>query len=167
MLFASYREGYAETLGHVHDPYILPDPAPGAAALMAHFADERAGRNLPPGFIPSTTYWITDGTRWLGTCNLRTTLSPTLRVWGGQIGYVVRPSARGRGFGKFAARALLMEAAKAGCAEVLATCEVANAASRTILEGLPVIRREEAQAEVRGALRPILRLWIDCRTART
>lgn len=166
-LFASYREGYAETVGHVPEPYILPDPSVGVTALLAQFADERAGRNLPPGFIPSTTFWLTDGTSWLGAGNLRHGLSPTLRVWGGQIGYAIRTSARGRGLGRFAARALLAEARKLGYAEVLATAETANAASCAILAGLPATRREEAQEMVRGILRPILRFWIDCRMART
>jgi len=50
----------------------------------------------PPGWVPALHRWIVDGPDYLGRITLRAGLTPWLEEADGQIGYAVRPSARGR-----------------------------------------------------------------------
>ena len=52
---------------------------------------------LPDGIVGSTYLWWVDGDEYLGRLSIRHRLTPWLEEYGGHIGYVVRPSARGRG----------------------------------------------------------------------
>ena len=53
---------------------------------------------------------------------------------GGHIGYEVRPSERSRGHATAMLRAVLPHAAARGIDPALVTCDVSNAASRTVIE---------------------------------
>ena len=56
-------------------------------ARLQQFAHD-AG--LPPGHIPQTTYWGTEGTTIVGCIRLRHRLTPALEQIGGHIGYLDR-----------------------------------------------------------------------------
>ena len=63
-------------------------------------SDETVGRNLAPGRVPQSAFWlIRDGQRILGCSRLRHTLNAFLEEEGGHIGYDIRPSERRRGYG--------------------------------------------------------------------
>ena len=91
--------------------------------------------NLPPGWVPGSTFWlVTEEGRVVGTSRLRHWLVPHLEDEGGHIGYDVRPSARGEGYGT-ALLALTLEKARAlGLEEVLVTCDTDNVASARVIE---------------------------------
>ena len=56
-------------------------------------SDEAIGRNLAPGRVPQSIFWLVhDGQRILGCSRLRHTLNTFLEEVGGHIGYDVRPS---------------------------------------------------------------------------
>ena len=63
-------------------------------------SDEAVGRNLAPGRVPQTTFWLARNEQRILACSrLRHTLNPFLEELGGHIGYDVRPSERRRGYG--------------------------------------------------------------------
>lgn len=103
-------------------------------AHLQALADFAVGKNLPDGFVPATEYWLVEGSHWLGRVDVRHRLTPALEQYGGHIGYIIRPSERGKGYGN---RILPMALAKAkglGLDRVLVTCRESNIGSRRIIE---------------------------------
>lgn len=88
----------------------------------------------PSGFVHATTLWIVEDKRYVGSIDLRHSLTDYLLSFGGHIGYGVRPSARGRGIATWALGAILPVAHELGIDRVLVTCEENNAASAAIIE---------------------------------
>lgn len=93
-----------------------------------------SGEDLPEGRVRQQVYWLYDGDRPVGCGKLRYWLTDALRLHGGHIGYTIRPSERGRGYGTVMLRELLAEAAAAGIGEVMLTCNEDNEASRRVIE---------------------------------
>lgn len=97
-------------------------------------ADFAVGKNLPDGFVPDTEYWLVEGTRWLGRIDVRHRLTPALEQYGGHIGYIIRPSERGKGYGSRILHLALVKAKELGLVRVLLTCRESNAGSRYVIE---------------------------------
>lgn len=93
-----------------------------------------AGINLAPNLVPQTTYWLLIEGTPAGYGKIRHRLNDQLKRHGGHIGYVIRPSFRGKGYGKLMLKHLVQEAAKLGIEEALLTCNEDNGASRKIIE---------------------------------
>lgn len=90
---------------------------------------------LPPGHVPSTLYWLVNGERRvLGQTSLRHRLSPGLEHEGGNIGYVIRPSERRKGYGTSILELVLQKAKTRGFDRVLITCDTDNTGSAKIIE---------------------------------
>ena len=122
----SYLEACQETWGHVHSTYILHDPSQYARwkdTIFQQFENEKRGIGLPPGYVPSTTFWLICGERFIGSGNIRHFLNASLREYGGQIGDFIRLSERGKGYGSLLLRMLLSKAEEMGIRETLITCE--------------------------------------------
>ena len=80
-----------------------------------------------------TYWWIVEGDTLLGAIALRHQLSDlVLRI--GQVGYGIRPSARGRGLAKWALGQVLSTARTRGLDLVLITCGDDNPASARVIE---------------------------------
>ncbi len=93
------------------------------------------GDRLQPGFVAETTYWLREnGNRIVGTSRLRHRLSRALKHEGGHIGYDVRPSERGKGYGTAQLALVLEKAAQMGLKRVLVTCDTDNRASALVIE---------------------------------
>jgi predicted acetyltransferase len=93
------------------------------------------GRNLPSGIVPMTTYWlVAAGTMILGESRLRHRLTPSLSVEGGHIGYAIRPSARGKGYGTQILALTLVKVRAMGLERVMVTCDMDNIPSARIIE---------------------------------
>ncbi len=110
------------------------DTAEGWLDHLAQFEDPDT---VPEGFVPSSTYLavrISDG-RLVGIIDLRHHIDhPILCVWGGHIGYSVRPGDRGHGYAKEMLRLNLENCRARGIKKVLITCHRGNIASeKTIL----------------------------------
>lgn len=99
----------------------------------------------PNDKVPSNIYIavrLTDN-RIVGIIDLRHHIEhPILSTWGGHIGYYVRPTERGKGYGKEMLRQNLINAQKLGIKKVLITCNIDNIASeKTILANGGIFER--------------------------
>ena len=87
------------------------------------------------GMVPATRYWmIVPGSGYVGELDLRHFLNDTLRRFGGHIGYTIRPSHRGRGYGKLLCKLGIQAARQRGIGDILITCDDDNRASWKIIE---------------------------------
>ncbi|KTD87787.1 GNAT family N-acetyltransferase [Paenibacillus etheri] len=92
------------------------------------------GENLQPNYVPQTNYWLLIDSYPVGVGKLRHSLNDQLRKSGGHIGYSIRPSVRGQGYGKIFLAELLKKAADLGIDKVMLTCEPNNVSSRKVIE---------------------------------
>jgi predicted acetyltransferase len=133
-------------------------PASGFARYVERLqslADEQS--ELPDGIVHSTHLWWVDGDDVLGRLSVRHRLTPWLRDFGGHIGYVVRPSARGRGHATAMLRAALPWALERGIDQALVTCDDTNVASRKVIEACGGVFEDQREQK--------LRYWIPIRSS--
>ena len=91
----------------------------------------------PNGFVPASAYIAVreSDNRIVGMTDIRHHINhPILGLWGGHIGYTVRPSERRKGYGKKMLQLNLNECRKRNLTKVMLSCTSHNTASeRTIL----------------------------------
>ena len=113
----------------------------------------------PQDKVPSNVYIAVrlGDNRIVGIIDLRHHINhPILSVWGGHIGYCVRPSERQKGYATEMLRQNLVNCHQLGIKKVLITCDTDNYASeKTILANGGVL---EGEIEVDGEM--IKRFWI-------
>jgi predicted acetyltransferase len=119
---------------------------------------------VKPGFVPETFLWMIESRTndLVGRSSIRHQLSdePTLRDIG-HIGYDVRPSRQGRGYGKAILGLTLDEARRLGMERALVTCDSNNMRSKTIIEHWGGVFERSVPLAGREYVR--LRYWIDLR----
>ena len=133
-----YRENTPNDipLGHsTHMPY---------ADWLTRINDSHNGLNLPAGIVPSTAFFLMQGNRILGHISIRHNIdSPFLAMYGGHIGYGVRPTARKKGFATKMLSLALAKCKELGLDEVLVTCKKDNIGSaKTIINNGGILRTE-------------------------
>jgi predicted acetyltransferase len=134
-----------------------------AADINAYLADalnDETGINLKPGHVPQTIYWLVkDNLQVVGESHLRHYLNPSLEIFGGHIGYRIRPSARRCHYGTNLLRLTLEKASELGLQRVLLTCDDSNTGSYRIIEANGGILLDKVIPPEHGIL--IRRYWID------
>jgi predicted acetyltransferase len=129
-------------------------------AYLARVDRFRDAGQIPVGWVPGTEFWLDDDTGEIVACvRLRFWLTPSLEVEGGHIGYDVRPSSRGRGFGTTALRLVLLEARRRRLERVRLTADADNLASIKIIDRNGGVFSGEAISERTG--KPVRQYWID------
>jgi predicted acetyltransferase len=104
------------------------------AVYLTRLSHEEQGLHLPEGYVPSTMYYAFVDGEIVGRLMLRHRLSEPLQRIGGNIGYVVVPGHRGRGFATQMLRRALPRAKERGLDRVLLTCDEDNLASIRVIE---------------------------------
>ena len=145
-------------LDHGSDRYLLAlEDFDEYLARLQRFSD---AAQVPAGWVPATEFWLDDGGGEIVACvRLRFWLTPSLEVEGGHIGYGVRPSSRGRGFGTAVLRLVLPEARRRGLERVKLTADSDNLASICIIERNGGRLSGEAISEKTG--KAIKQYWIE------
>lgn len=95
---------------------------------------ESAGKNLPEGYVAHTTFWLVEGNEYIGRVDIRHDLNDFLRREGGHLGYDIRPSKRGQGYGKLILKLGLEKAKEMGLPNILITCDIDNIPSKKVIE---------------------------------
>ncbi|MCP4178391.1 MAG: GNAT family N-acetyltransferase [bacterium] len=120
--------------------------------------DESLGKNLPVNYVPSSTFFLTDDQGQIyGAVNIRHKLTDRLMIEGGHIGYGVRPSARGHGYGIKILKFALKKAEKIGIKHVLVTCKKQNVNSAKVIEN----NGGKFDSEIEYNKNISLRYWIE------
>jgi predicted acetyltransferase len=92
------------------------------------------GEDLPEGWVPVSTFWLVDGADYIDSVAIRHRLTEFMHRFGVHIGYVIRPSQRGRGYGTLICAGALDEARMLGLDRVVLTCADDNVVSTKIIE---------------------------------
>ncbi len=83
----------------------------------------------PPPLVPDMIYWVVFEDDIVGRISLRLRLNDSLRQVGGNIGYIVRPSFRKRGFASEMLKQILETPEAIRIGRLLLTCDENNLAS--------------------------------------
>jgi predicted acetyltransferase len=141
----------------------VPDVSTGELpleVLLQRMVDYSKGRSLPDGWIPASFFWLLDDAgAVVAASSLRHTLTPLLQVHGGHIGYRVKASERGKGYGTQILALTLPEAKRLGLERVLLTVDSDNERSIRIIERNGGVMEDEGIDETTGRLHR--RYWIE------
>ena len=94
----------------------------------------RLGINLKPGYVAATTLWLVDDKELYGQINIRHQLTKALLNFGGTIGYGIKYSKRGHGYGKLMLKLCLDYCRDVlNMSKVMITCDYDNYASEGVM----------------------------------
>ena len=114
-----------------------------------------------PDYANQTTYVLTDEIGHIyGMSCLRHCLKGDLINIGGHVGYAIRPSERGKGYGTIQLRLVLEKALELGIKEVLVTCRENNIGSKLTME--KCVGHPDTLVDSRYPGIKEYRYWIDC-----
>jgi len=111
----------------------------------------------PPESADYKIFWLVDGSEFIGILTARHSLRDPFKKEGGHIGYEIRPSKRGMGYGKEMLRLGLVKAHECGLKKALIICDDDNLVSCKIIEKNGGVLEGRVQTP-RGMVR---RYWID------
>jgi predicted acetyltransferase len=129
---------------------LLIEAVTNPAAYHEHerrFAD---GVDLPANRVRGFEYWLLDARRIIGNCRIRPELSPEIELDGGHVSYDIRPSERGRGYGRDLLRLGLVECRRLGLARVLLTTAPDNERSIRVIRANDGVELDRPVSPFRG-----------------
>jgi predicted acetyltransferase len=128
-------------------------------AYLAEVRRFEDSATVPPDWVRCTEFFLEVDGEVVAGSRLRFELNALLDREGGHIGYDVRPSARGQGFGHLILRLVLREARRAGLVRALVTADADNDPSLRIIEKNGGVLEGNAISLKTGKL--VRRYWID------
>jgi len=122
--------------------------------------DSEDGRNIPADKVPQSTYWlVSDSEGVVGIVRVRHRLNEQLLQYGGHIGYYVRPSERGKGYGRLALRLGLERLRRLGVDRALLTVNPTNILSQRVVLANGGVQDRQGADPISGEI--VDRYWID------
>ena len=162
-----YVSGYREYCQEMYDKGVIffrPTPPEtideGWFERTKPWYDQRE-RGLLPGVARSCHYWAVDGDRFIGEFQCRLDFTEKVLNDIGSVGYAVRPSQWGKGYGTEILRQGLDIARSLGMEKVLLTVNEENQPSVHIIEKLGAVLWDtiDAENEAEGQHR-LRRYWV-------
>lgn len=114
---------------------------------------------IKQGYSTQTTFGVFDDGKLIGGFNLRHELKGNLINHGGNIGYLVRPSERRKGYGTIILGSALKKAKELGLGRILVTCREENIGSSRVIEKNGGIYENDYYDEVQNVT--FKRYWIN------
>lgn len=114
---------------------------------------------IKPSYSPQTTFGVFLDNRLIGGFNLRHEIKGNLINHGGNIGYLIRPSERGKGYGTKLLYLALEKADEIGLDRVLVSCRIDNIGSMKVIENNGGDYENNYFEETTG--KTFKRYWID------
>ena len=140
-------------------PYLAESAEQDFSAYLQKNCDAAQGNNLPPGYVPASTYWLVrEGQIIVGSSSLRHQLTPGLEDYGGHIGYMIHPQERRKGYGTLILKLTLEKAREKGISRVLLTCDTDNLGSVGVIRNNGGVLASQAWHAPSG--KEISRYWI-------
>ncbi len=136
---AALREAYLDFVAEFRAAGEDEIPGRGAPlgadfeAFLASLRRRARAESCPNGLVAASTWWLVQGGRVIGTCNIRHGLNELLRDHGGHIGYSIRPSERRKGYGSRMLALALQRLAELGIDRALVTCDATNLGSAVVI----------------------------------
>ena len=131
--YAGQLERYKDEASKLH----RDDAFAGCGLLKTYFTSKQWIENLIKGNVnfPSSTFFAVDENDYIiGIITIQHNIDNSiLRQYGGHIGFNVRNSERGKGYGKEIFKLALPECRKIGIKRILITCTADNAACEKII----------------------------------
>ena len=130
----SYIDAVYEYIGENQEPTWHPE------ILQERFGEfllalRQAETEPLAGMAPATQYWlVANNAGYLGEVSLRHCLNESLKLFGGHLGYKIRPSQRRKGYGSLLCKLAIEKARQRGIADILITCDDDNTGSWKIIE---------------------------------
>lgn len=151
----SYTSEYEVQLNEYFSEFENEGKSYQSLSMREGYGKEQLGNVQDATFI----YVEEESKRVIGLINIRYGLNAYLFEEGGHVGYSVRPSEQGKGYGKE-----LLEYAKALCAfigleKILVICEKDNIASAKIIVSCGGEIEDEVKSKENGKI--LQRYWID------
>jgi len=164
-----HKESYLEALSeyHAEGRYKFLDIEDLSANFETFIKDLNEGnRHLHKPYadwvepVPETALWMVKDDKYIGAFNIRHRLNWHLEKWGGHINFVIRPSMRGKGFGKKILQKGLPIANYLGIERALLTIDKDNIAAIKVIEFCGGKLQDETPSTEQFPAR--LRFWIEC-----
>ena len=136
---ADYRETFLDFVRDVKNTgYLTYDIYRSAetdfGAYLRKLKDQAAGINIDEGWCPCRSFWLVDDSAAVaGVIRIRFDMKPELRMNFGNIGYEIKSSERGRGYGSLLLNEGLKEARKLGLKTAVLICRPGNTASAGLI----------------------------------
>lgn len=131
---ASYLS-YIEELGDEERyPFPLDFDYHDFKAMLLKIEDFKQGRDLPKGYVPSTTLWLVESDELIGVTNIRHHLNEQILTCGGHIGLSVRPSMRGKKIANYLMQQSIEYLAQRRVSPVHIHCYKSNLASANTIQ---------------------------------
>ena len=128
----SYQEAFEEYVKHNVNTYAFEDI--NRVDVVKKYYNYRKGINLKPNRVAQTIYWLVDRDKFIGEIGIRHTLNEALLNYGGHIGYGIRYSCWGKGYGTKMLSLALKKVKRMGLNKVLITCDNDNHSSAKVIE---------------------------------
>lgn len=110
--------------------------------------------------VPETVLWLVKDHEFIGTLNIRHRLNWHLEKWGGHINFIIRPSMRGKGFGKKLLQKAIPYVAHMGIDKALITVNPKDKAANKIVQFCGAVLEDTLPATDKFPARN--RYWLDC-----